>query len=98
ASQLALGKLDDARATFDKALQAAPGDLRAEAGKIAANYVGARAAGAAPPASDEANFDLLMSRALVELDGKNWVAARDQFLLAAETDPLRAARAWAALS
>ena len=96
---LASGAIDEALASFDRALQADAGDQRARAGKLAALGLGAK--GTAPAASTQATgvvFELAMSRALADLAAKNWTAARDGLLLAASADPLRAPRAWRALS
>lgn len=99
AAQLAIGKIDEARAAFDKALGAAPGDARAAAGKLAVAYIAGEKRGAPSAAdSDSAGFDTLLSRALLELDARNAKGALDLLVLAAEADPLRASRAWAASS
>lgn len=94
-AQLAIGAIDDAAASFDKALQADPRDARAAAGRLSAQRLGA-SAGKAPP--EVADFELLVARALADIDARNWQAARDSLAVAAGADPLRASVAWRAMS
>jgi len=100
AALLARGEVDEALQLFDKALQADPRDQRALAGRKAALRLGAREAGAGPPATpvESPGFDLLVSDALAALEARDLPSARDQLELATEADPLRAYEAWRALS
>jgi tetratricopeptide (TPR) repeat protein len=101
---LAAGELEEALSFFDRALSADAGHQRALAGRLAALDLGAGggepAAGAiqAAGAGESADFALLLTQALVELRRGDPGLARDQLLRAAESDPLRAPRAWRALS
>jgi tetratricopeptide (TPR) repeat protein len=94
---LAVGSIDEAAAMFEKALQAEPGTPHAIAGRLQCQRLGASAAKSLG-GEQAANFDLLMARALLELEARNWTAARDALALAAGADPLRASQAWRAMS
>jgi tetratricopeptide (TPR) repeat protein len=97
AALLAVGAVDEAAATYEKALQAEPDEPRSLAGRLQAQRMGASAAKAGGTGLDSA-FDLLLARALIELEARNWQAARDALAVAAGADPLRAPEAWRALS
>jgi tetratricopeptide (TPR) repeat protein len=100
AASIALAKIDDAQDKFDKALQADPSDPRPLAGKLSGAYYAKKPPPAANAAAygNDAGFELMMARALLECQAKNWVPARDELLSAATSDALRAPRAWAGLS
>jgi tetratricopeptide (TPR) repeat protein len=100
AALTALARIDDAQDKFDKALQADPSDPRPLAGKLSSAYYSkkAPAAASAGAAGNDAGFEMLMARAMLDCQAKNWVPARDQLISAASADALRAPRAWAGLS
>lgn len=95
AALLATGAIEEAASSYDKALQADPGDARAAAGRLATQRLGASAA---KSPTDQSNFELLLARALLDIDARNWQAARDGLAVAAGADPLQAPLAWRALS
>ena len=105
-AQLFEGLVEQALASFDRALSAVPEHPGALAGRLSALGVGAgggdpslrAAAGGAEGFDGRADFELVLARALIELDRGDPAAARDQLELAAQTDPLRAYAAWRALS
>jgi tetratricopeptide (TPR) repeat protein len=100
AAMLALAHVDEAQDKFEKALQADPSDSRPLAGKLSSAYYSKKSLDASTAAGkgNEEGFDLLMARALLDVQAKEWKRAKDQLELAANADPLHAARAWAALS
>jgi tetratricopeptide (TPR) repeat protein len=99
---LAQGDVAEALESFERALQADPGDARALAGRLSAIRLGAkpRAAIEERAQGEAAGFDLVMARALAAIDeGEgSFPAARDLLAQAAGADPLRAPRAWRAMS
>lgn len=102
-AQLATGQLDEARKSYAKALQAEPGLQSALAGLQSVDYLeGATAdssSGSAEPEELSApEFELLLAEGLVAAQRGDWVAAVENLTLAADSDPLRAGRAWRALS
>lgn len=102
AARTAIGKLGDAEgalAMFDQVLQVDSGEQRGLAGKLATSLLeGKPAPSVGAIAQDQVGFELLIDRALADLAKKDYVAARDQLVAAAEADPLRADVAWRALS
>jgi tetratricopeptide (TPR) repeat protein len=101
AALMAMGEVEEALSFFDRALQADETNQRALAGRMGALSLGAGGNGGGEAPGDpggDAGFELLVARALAELDAGNAEAARDGLLRAAETDPLRAHIAWRALS
>jgi tetratricopeptide (TPR) repeat protein len=101
AALMAMGEVEEALSYFDRALQADETNQRALAGRLGALGLGA-GSGSGPEtpedAGADAGFELLIVKALADLESGNPEAARDGLLLAAETDPLRAHVAWRALS
>lgn len=97
AAQLAVGAVEEAAASYEKALQAEPDEPRALAGRLQAQRLGAAAARSGGTDLDS-EFELLVARALLEIEARNWQAARDALAVAAGAEPLRAPQAWRALS
>lgn len=97
-AQLAIGAINDAASSFEKGLQAEPGHERSLAGLLQARRLGASGSKTQGASQQSSQFDLLVARALLEIEAKNWNAARDGLLVAAGADPLRAPEAWRAVS
>ncbi len=97
AALLAVGAVEEAAAAYEKALQAEPDEPRALAGRLQAQRLGAAAARSSGTDLDS-EFELLLARALLEIEARNWQAARDALAVAAGAEPLRAPEAWRALS
>ncbi len=101
AALMALGEVEAALGFFDRALQADATHQCARAGRLGALGLGVGGDVEGQADADlggDAGFELLIVRALAELEAGNAAAARDGLLLAAETDPLQAHVAWRALS
>lgn len=102
AARFANGKLDGATgadAMYDSALSIEPKDARALGGKLAVALV--KRLPADPNfilGRDQAGFEMLLAQGLLAMRAKQWTAARDNLLAAADADPLRAFGAWRALS
>jgi len=97
AALLATGAIDEAATTFDRALQAEPGEPRARGGKLEAQRL-SKSGSPTLDAEQTSNFELLVARGLVDLDAKNWQPARDALVVAAGAAPLRAPVAWRSVS
>jgi tetratricopeptide (TPR) repeat protein len=98
---LATGELAEARRHYIRALQANSGEQRAIAGLLNVAYLtGEEPAEEAAAAAEVegAGFELLLALGLSALREGDAEAARNNLELAAAADPLRAARAWRALS
>jgi len=106
---IALGELDEAATWMDKALQADEGNARAHAGQVAIRVLEGRGAREAAGAANgmgraddgqgaDAGFEGLLASGLAKLLDEDLGEAKQDLLLAAQADPLRAGKAWRALS
>ncbi len=97
---LADGQVAEARRFFAQALSADADNQVALAGQIATGLYGESASDAPGDLADgaSAGFELALARGIASLEAGDFEVALDQLLLAAESDPLRADRALAALS
>jgi len=96
-AHLALGELAEAETTYRSALAGDARNDRARAGVIACETLSGKAAAASSEVA-EAGFELLLARGIADLAAGRHEAARDRLRLASEADPLRAHRAFGALS
>jgi tetratricopeptide (TPR) repeat protein len=96
---LALGRVDDALASFDRALQAEPEHSGALAGALACRRLLGTVSEQADAASlEQAGFELLLAAGLAATDAARPLEARDLLVQAAGADPLRSHHALGALS
>ncbi|MEQ1895686.1 MAG: tetratricopeptide repeat protein, partial [Planctomycetota bacterium] len=96
-AQFALGELAEAESTYRSALAGDAKNERARAGLLACETLAGKAP-AAEGAPTGAGFELLLARGVADLANAKHESARDLLRLAAEADPLRAHKAYGALS
>lgn len=97
AAYFANAKLERAKRAFDQALEAAP-DQRARAGRLAIDLLEGDLRGLSENVDGDAGFELLLASGLHALLTGDHEEARDQWLLAVDSDPLRSSYPLAALS
>ncbi len=93
---LRLGRADEAREAFERALQADPEWEEAAAARAGVLVLQGRADEVDAP--EQAGFGMLLASGLAALDRGELAEAERSLRLAAEADPLRASKAWRALS
>ncbi len=101
AALMATGELSEAAQWVDKALQADPGDARAQAARLSLSALGTGKPDPADGASESPGFELLLARGIEKLGTRDAASAReaeDLLEQAAAVDPLRASVALRALS
>lgn len=96
-AQFALGELAEAESTYRSTLAGDAKNERAKAGLLACETLAGKAP-AAEGAPTGAGFELLLARGVADLANAKHESARDLLRLAAEADPLRAHKAYGALS
>lgn len=93
------GELAEANRVYGQALSAQSSNQHAQAGQMTTALLLDSGAGAGSDnLGDGDGFELLLARGLLAMDAGDWVTARELFELAADGDPLRADRAYGALS